>query len=68
MSSVAQSYTRETADEMIRRFQVLGVTVESFFSEIEFISTITKNDARSDGKQTVVLTDAESGSERAGGR
>ncbi len=66
LSSVAQSYDRRTADEIIRRFQTLGVTVEAFFSEVEFISAITDERSERDSKHRVVFTDAEGG--RGSGR
>lgn len=61
VSNVAQAYTRREADELIRSFQTLGVTVEPFFNEIDFISEMTQQGARPDSKLRVVFTDAEGG-------
>jgi D-alanine-D-alanine ligase len=61
LSNVAQSYTRREADEIIRGFQALGVTVESFFSEIDFISAAIQSRRPRDSRHRLVFTDAESG-------
>jgi D-alanine-D-alanine ligase len=58
----AQYYTQRQADEMIRSFQDIGLTVESYFSEIDFIRTLIHEDETSDPRQRVVYTTAEGGS------
>src|SRR4051812_30210138 len=41
VSNAAQYYTRRQADDIIRSFQSLGLTVTSFFNEVDFISAVT---------------------------
>jgi D-alanine-D-alanine ligase len=40
--NAAQFYTRRQADDIIRSFQSLGLTVTSFFNEVDFISAVTR--------------------------
>lgn len=60
--NTAQYYTRDQADEIIRSLQGLGVTVQSFFSELEFLASVVANDWSSGRRRAVVFTTAEGGS------
>ena len=60
--NTAQHYTRRQAEEMIRSFQNLGLTVDSFFSEVDFIRAVTSGGADAHGRHQVVFTTAEGGS------
>ena len=60
ISNVSQYYTREQADAVIRTFQDLGVTVESFFNERDFIAHVI--DGRPRERPEIVYTTAEGGS------
>ncbi len=60
ISNIAQYYTREQADAVIQAFQDLGVTVEAFFSEGDFIARVT--DGKPSGRPEIVYTTAEGGS------
>ncbi len=64
ISNVSQYYTRQQADAIIRSFQDLGVTVESFFSEHDFIARVI--DRRPRNRPEIVYTTAEGG--RGAGR
>jgi D-alanine-D-alanine ligase len=59
ISNVSQHYTRQQADEVIRAFQDLGVTVEPFFNEHDFIARVT--DGRPKTRPEIVYTTAEGG-------
>lgn len=59
--NTAQYYTRRQANEIIGSFQGLGVTVEAFFSEVEFITALVRTDETDNGRQKVVYTTAEAG-------
>src|SRR5450759_4350528 len=59
VSNMSQYYTRNQADAIIRSFQDLGVTVESFFSEREFIAGVIKRPSTS--RPEIVYTTAEGG-------
>jgi D-alanine-D-alanine ligase len=62
LSNAAQHYTRWEADEMIRLLQDLGFTVESFFSEMEFLSALVRDERSADPRPKIVYTTAEGGS------
>jgi hypothetical protein len=49
--NTAQHYTRREADEMVRAFQDLGLTVEPFFSEMKFFEAIVAGDEPCDDRQ-----------------
>ncbi len=57
----AQYYSRRQADEIVRVFQELGVTVEAFYSEVDFLRAVSGSNRWSDGRQLVVFTTAEGG-------
>ncbi len=59
ISNVAQYYTRQQADAIIRSFQDLGVTVESFFNERDFIARVIEGGSRN--RPEIVYTTAEGG-------
>jgi hypothetical protein len=59
ISNVSQYYTQQQADAIIRSFQDLGVTVESFFSEHDFIARVI--DRRPRNRPEIVYTTAEGG-------
>jgi D-alanine-D-alanine ligase len=59
VSNMSQYYTRNQADAIIRSFQDLGVTVESFFSEREFIARVIERSSTS--RPEIVYTTAEGG-------
>jgi D-alanine-D-alanine ligase len=56
----AQYYTRRKADEIIRTFQELGLTVFPFFDEMSFLRSITREEKASQ-RQRIVYTTAEGG-------
>jgi D-alanine-D-alanine ligase len=58
----AQYYTQRQADEMIRSFQEIGLTVEPYFSEVDFVEALVHEEGASDPRQRVVYTTAEGGS------
>jgi D-alanine-D-alanine ligase len=58
----AQYYTQRQADEIIRSFQDLGMTVEPYFSEMEFFQALASGDGAGDPRQRVVYSTAEGGS------
>lgn len=58
--NTAQYYTREQADEIIYEFQRLGVSVESYFTERDFIAAVAGGGV-SDDKHRIVFTTAEGG-------
>lgn len=58
----AQYYTRREADAMVRSFQDLGLTVEPFFSEMEFFETVTGPAQPADPRKRIVYSTAEGGS------
>lgn len=60
----AQYYTRRQADEMVRSFRELGLTVEPFFSEIDLFEALLREDV--DPRRRIVYTTAEGG--RGSGR
>ncbi len=62
ISNTGQHYTRREADQMIRVLQELGFTVEPFFSEMEFLAALVKEDRSIDPRPKVVYTTAEGGS------
>lgn len=57
----AQHYTRRQADDIIRSFQSLGLTVTSFFSELDFIAAVSGG-LRETVRERLVYTTAEGGS------
>jgi|SRR5579862_623672 len=59
--NVGQYYSRREADEIIRTFQELGLTVVPFFDELSFFRTVT-SDRQSSDRQRIVYTTAEGGS------
>ncbi|HMJ74070.1 MAG TPA: hypothetical protein VK471_12005 [Solirubrobacterales bacterium] len=58
----AQHYTRREADSMVRSFQGLGLTVEPFFSEMEFLEGAIGAGDLTDTRQRIVYSTAEGGS------
>jgi D-alanine-D-alanine ligase len=61
--NVAQYYTRREADEIVRSFQDLGLTVEPFFSERQFLEAVLDGaSSSSDPRQRIVYSTAEGGS------
>lgn len=58
--NAAQYYSRREADEIIRAFQELGLTVTPFFDEMTFFQAITCEERSSD-RQRIVYTTAEGG-------
>jgi len=60
--NTAQYYTRRQADEMVRSFRELGLTVEPFFSEEELFRALLHDDGDSDPRRRIVYTTAEGGS------
>jgi D-alanine-D-alanine ligase len=60
--TTAQHYTRRAADEMVRSFQDLGLTVEPFFSEMEFLKAVVNGSDPPDARQQIVYSTAEGGS------
>lgn len=61
--NVAQYYTRREADEIVRSFQDLGLTVEPFFSERCFFKAVLDGaSSSSDPRQRIVYSTAEGGS------
>lgn len=60
--TTAQHYTRRAADEMVRSFQDLGLTVEPFFSEMEFLKAVVSGSDPPDTRQQIVYSTAEGGS------
>jgi len=60
--NTAQHYTRSQAEEIIRSLQSLGVTVETYFTEVEFVRAMVGIDRRDDQRHRVVFTTAEGGS------
>lgn len=61
VSNAAQYYSRRQAEEIIRSFQELGVTVRTFFSETEFLAALA-SEAEKPSRMRVVFTTAEGGS------
>jgi D-alanine-D-alanine ligase len=59
ISNVSQYYTRDQAEAIIRSFQELGVTVESYFSERDFIARVAERP--STPRAEIVYTTAEGG-------
>ena len=57
----AQHYTRRGADEIIRSFQDLGLTVEPFFSEMEFLRAVVREENANDPRRRIVYSTAEGG-------
>jgi D-alanine-D-alanine ligase len=57
----AQWYTRREADQMVRSFQELGLTVEPYFSELEFLVDLAE-ESESDPRDRIVYSTAEGGS------
>ncbi|HEU5252162.1 MAG TPA: hypothetical protein VFU16_02410 [Solirubrobacterales bacterium] len=57
----AQYYTQAQADQMIRGLQELGVTVNAYFNERNFIAAAVGEEWPRDGKQPIVFTTAEGG-------
>ena len=64
--NMAQYYTRTQTDEIIRSFQGLGLTVESFFNEIDFLAAVATLRPQPGSRQRLVYTTAEGG--RGSGR
>lgn len=60
--NTAQYYTRRQADEIIRSLQSLGVTVQAFFNEIDFMRWAASRGPATPPPRTVVFTTAEGGS------
>lgn len=60
--NIAQYYTRRQADEIIRSFQELGLTVEAFFDEQSFLKAAVDREQRRNGRYDIVFTTAEGGS------
>jgi len=60
ISNIAQYYSRRQADEIIRSFQDLGLTVESFFTENDFLESILSQDPGGE-RRRVVYSTAEGG-------
>ena len=58
----AQWYTAREAEAMVRSFQDLGLTVEPFFSEIDFIKEVAIPRDANDHRQRIVYSTAEGGS------
>ncbi len=59
--NVGQYYSRREADEIIRTFQNIGLTVVPFFDELSFFRAVTTAAPSSD-RQRLVYTTAEGGS------
>lgn len=59
--NTAQYYSRRQADEIIRSFQDLGMTVKAFFSEHEFVEAIGRREHDSGTRHKVVFSTAEGG-------
>jgi D-alanine-D-alanine ligase len=59
--NTAQYYTRQQADEMVRSFRELGLTVEPYFSEVDLIEALLDGN-ESDLRRRIVYTTAEGGS------
>jgi D-alanine-D-alanine ligase len=64
--NTSQYYTQREADGMIRSLQELGVSVQPFFNELDFIAAVTQKARRTDDKHELVFTTAEGG--RGSGR
>jgi D-alanine-D-alanine ligase len=62
VTNLAQYYLQRDADAIIRSFQDVGVTVESFFNEIDFVRRLVRPSPADDLRTTVVYTTAEGGS------
>jgi D-alanine-D-alanine ligase len=62
VTNVAQYYSQREADSIIRSFQDLGVTVEAFFSEIELLEALVREEHSDDPRPRLVYSTAESGS------
>ncbi len=60
--TTAQHYTRREADEIVRSFQDLGLTVEPFFDELEFLKALLRERTTVDPRQRIVYSTAEGGS------
>jgi D-alanine-D-alanine ligase len=58
--NAGQYYSRRQADEIIRTFQDLGLTVTPFFDELSFFQSVTDQE-RDSGRLRVVYTTAEGG-------
>jgi D-alanine-D-alanine ligase len=59
--NTAQYYTRRQADEIVRSFRDLGLSVTPFFDELDFIAAVARHDRLSGTRQPVVYTTAEGG-------
>jgi D-alanine-D-alanine ligase len=62
ITNIAQYYARSEADEIIRSFQALGLTVEPFFRELDLVEALVRDDGTRDQRAKVVYTTAEGGS------
>jgi D-alanine-D-alanine ligase len=63
ITNIAQYYAQTEADEIIRSFQGLGLTVEAFFSETDLLRTLLEEqEMPGDTRPRVVYTTAEGGS------
>jgi D-alanine-D-alanine ligase len=58
--NAAQYYTRREADDIVRAFRELGLTVTPFFDELAFFRAVTREERSSD-RQPIVFTTAEGG-------
>jgi D-alanine-D-alanine ligase len=58
----AQWYTAREAEAMVRSFQDLGLTVEPFFSEMDFLREVAIPRDANDHRQRIVYSTAEGGS------
>jgi D-alanine-D-alanine ligase len=58
----AQWYTAREAEAMVRSFQDLGLTVEPFFSEMDFLREVAAPRDADDHRQRIVYSTAEGGS------
>lgn len=62
VDNVAQHYWRRAADEIIRSLQELGLTVESYFSELDLVRALVDPAPQGDTRPRVVYSTAEGGS------
>ncbi|HEY6551013.1 MAG TPA: hypothetical protein VIY71_07435 [Solirubrobacterales bacterium] len=62
VENIAQHYSRDEAEEVIRSLQDLGLTVEPFFSEAELFEALVREKQSKDPRQRIVYTTAEGGS------
>lgn len=60
VNNSVQFYSQREADEIVRSFRSLGLTVEPFFSEVDLIDNLRSDRAR-DPRARIVYTTAEAG-------